>query len=453
MEKILFKKIELWLVFILLLVGLIGTILFGWLVRFTVMDGTKAGAIGKIAVEVAAIPTNLKILFEKGIEFEDGKIVQKNTQIIESKNDGNFTQIDKDFSDDGILLISAYSKEHSINIVYLYDIRENRKLWQWIPEPKDIVEATHSLKIAEKNGQLLPINTRTLFRSQHPYLLADGSIILSSGDGPLARINACGKLVWTIDRQFHHSIEGFGENLIAPLVSKNNENDIIGKYFRDDGYAIVTKDGKIIEEKSIIDILRRGGYEGLLFGQSIRDDRVHLNDAEPILSSDNYVKAGDIMFSARHLSTVFLYRPSEDKIIWLKTGPWLSQHDIDYLGNGRFSIFGNDLDAAGGDFVGRKNSDIYVYDMSDNSISKPYEAVFRDNKFLIVSGGVQRILSNGDGFFECTNRGELFRVSSKKVRWKYVHRISDSEIGALHWSRYFNRNEIRLDWIKSVKCD
>ena len=55
---------------------------------------------------------------------------------------------------------------------------------------------------------------------------------------------------------------------------------------------------------------------------------------------DKYVKKGDIAFSSRHLSTVFLYRPDE-KIIWLKSGPWLAQHDIDYLGEGIFSIYGN----------------------------------------------------------------------------------------------------------------
>ena len=41
------------------------------------------------------------------------------------------------------------------------------------------------------------------------------------------------------------------------------------------------------------------------------------------------------------LSAVFLYRPSSQKIIWLKNGPWLKQHDVDYMGEGIFTIFDN----------------------------------------------------------------------------------------------------------------
>ncbi|MCH8857610.1 MAG: hypothetical protein IIA03_15585, partial [Proteobacteria bacterium] len=50
----------------------------------------------------------------------------------------------------------------------------------------------------------------------------------------------------------------------------------------------------------------------------------------------------DVVLSARNISTVFLFRPSTGKIVWLKTGPWLNQHDVDYHGNGNYTIFGND---------------------------------------------------------------------------------------------------------------
>lgn len=453
MEKILFKKIEVWAVMALLLLWTIGALLFGWLVKAGLTNDNRLGGLEKVAIELASIPTNLKILYENGLTIEQGKLVQKNTQILELENRENFTQNDKNFNEDGILLISAYSKENSVSTVYLYDIRDKKILWQWVPSPEEIVEASPTL-LAEKNKEKLgEIHTRTLFRSQHPYLLPDGSIVLTSGEGPLAKINACGETAWVTDRHFHHTIEGFGGNLIVPVVSVQNKGNDIGKKFRDDGYAIVAQNGELLEEKSVISLLRQGGYEGLLFGQTYRDDVVHLNDAEPILSSDEYVKAGDIMLSARNLSTVFLYRPSEDKIIWLKTGPWLNQHDIDYLGGGKFSVFGNDMTTSGEDLIGRKNSNIYVYNMKDGSVSKPYETVFRENKFTSPTEGRQRVLSNGDAFFEVTSQGEMFRASPGQLRWSYRHRISDSEIGAPHWSRYFNRDEVKLDWISKMTCN
>ena len=80
-------------------------------------------------------------------------------------------------------------------------------------------------------------------------------------------------------------------------------------------------------------------YEYLILGRPWGNNILHINDSQPILVNDDYVNKGDIAFSSRHLSTVFLYRPNEKKIIWLKSGPWIAQHDIDYLGEGVFSIY------------------------------------------------------------------------------------------------------------------
>ena len=41
---------------------------------------------------------------------------------------------------------------------------------------------------------------------------------------------------------------------------------------------------------------------------------------------------------------VFLYRPSENKILWYRQEPWVFQHDIDILSNSKISIFDNNLD-------------------------------------------------------------------------------------------------------------
>ena len=79
------------------------------------------------------------------------------------------------------------------------------------------------------------------------------------------------------------------------------------------------------------------------------------------------------MMSARNISTVLLYRPSENRIVWLKTGPFLNQHDVDYIGEGKFSIFGND-NVEGSKFTDKRlvqeYSSIYVYDMLTDNVLK-----------------------------------------------------------------------------------
>jgi len=98
------------------------------------------------------------------------------------------------------------------------------------------------------------------------------------------------------------------------------------------------------------------------------------------------------------------------------------------------------------------NSNIYVYDMKNDSITKPYGDVFHANKFLSPTQGLLRILNNSDAFVEMNEAGELYRISHDKIRWKFVSSISNLEIGALHWSRYFNRNELKLDWMNNDDC-
>ena len=71
------------------------------------------------------------------------------------------------------------------------------------------------------------------------------------------------------------------------------------------------------------------------------DDPIHLNDIEPVRKDGPYWRKGDLFLSLRSPSTVMLYRPSTNKVIWRKDGPWSKQHDVDILDDHRISIFNN----------------------------------------------------------------------------------------------------------------
>ena len=119
------------------------------------------------------------------------------------------------------------------------------------------------------------------------------------------------------------------------------------------------------------------GYQGLLFGTDLyeRDDLVHINDVQTALYSTEYWEIGDLLISLRNRSAVFLYRPSTNKVLWLQVGPWLHQHDSDFIGQSKISIFGNDVARREKDrqepFLNGQN-DIYVYDFENGSIITPY---------------------------------------------------------------------------------
>ena len=145
-----------------------------------------------------------------------------------------------------------------------------------------------------------------------------------------------------LDRKFHHSNEfDHNGNILSPIVIEGKEP--LAARIQYDGYAVVSLDGEILEEHSIGDILLKIGYRGLLYGVgNFVIDKIHLNDAQPVLFRTEDANVGDVLLSARSLSSVF-FQPDSGKIKCLQTGPWLNQHDINQFEDGTYSIFGNDV--------------------------------------------------------------------------------------------------------------
>lgn len=356
---------------------------------------------------------------------------------------------DPSFHDTGYLLISRYSKKHSQVIVELFSIAENKVLHTWVPPLTEIFKRSPFFN----NGE----NTRERYRAQHPLLLKDGGLVFTSGEGPMVRINACGEVVWVINRHFHHSIEvDHLENIVSPIVIEGQNSKAVLP-IRNDGFAIVSLDGQIIDEYSISDILLKNGYRGLIYGiGKFEKDRIHLNDAQPILRDFESANIGDIALSSRHLSTVALFKPQSGKIAWLKTGPWLYQHDINQLEDGRYSIFGNDVvrqEKKKHLFVEKGKSDVYVFNPLNNDVIRPYSDMMAEAQIATETGGRSKILANGDVYIEETDNSRLIRISQNTVRWEYVNSLSPDTVGAVHWSRYLSCNELDLTWKENLICD
>lgn len=370
-----------------------------------------------------------------------------------SHQGSGFIVRDKNFSDDGYLLISRYSKSLGDSTVELFSIAEQKILYVWPFPLQEIAKRANSMTFAGGN----PLD-KDSFLPLHPLLLDDGGLVVSGGKNtPLVRINACGKIVWMIDRKFHHSNElDHNGNIISPIVIEGKGP--LKSPIQDDGYAIVSLDGEILEEHSIADILLKNGYRGLLYGVGhFMHDRIHLNDAQPVLFSTEDADVGDVLLSARSISSVFLFQPDSGKIKWLQTGPWLNQHDINQLEDGTYSIFGNDVvtgPAGYPSFVENDKSDIYIFNPKNGTIKHPFSNVMSEKKIATLTSGRARLLDNGDAFIEASDDGKLFRISKNRVRWEYVNSVTPPDIvGMLSWSSYLKRDELDLKWKENLNCD
>jgi len=466
-EKILSLKISLRVFILILLLILLFLIFFSGVVRHTVIGGSKFGKFGIFAESVSKFPRNIGIVIDRGLNR-----YLNNMTVVPIKDKREIDEISdlKIFNDNkfsgGYLIFSGFSPDHQENIIHLYDLNKKKYIWKWVPDPVEILK-NEPLLNTSKGKYTLNIGwnaddlaySRRIFQPIHPLLMNDGSIIFHPGAGaPLVKLSACSNIEWINYNFFHHSIEKINEDkIMATLTTKINDKNNIGKFIKDDGYAIVdTKNGEILKEESVVNILIENDYEYLVLGRPWGNNIIHLNDSQPIFINDSFVNEGDIAFSSRHLSTVFLYRPAEKKIIWLKSGPWLAQHDIDYLGDGIFSIFGNNnyLNMPGyknKNLNEKNNTKLYFFDTKTNKVTTPFEKPMNSNYFNRQANGTQRVIEKNELFVDIDI--SLFFMDKEEIIWKFDKRVDQDNKSLFRWSRYFKNNELKLDWMNKTKCE
>ena len=465
-EKFLSLKISIRFFILIFLVFILFLIFFSGVVRHATIGGPKFGKFGVFAESVAKFPRDVSIIIKRGLNRHTN-----NMSVIPIKDEIVETSDLKIFNENkfngGYLVFSAYSSDYNANIIYLYDLNKKKYIWKWVPDPAEILKNEPLLETAQGKYTLnIGWNaddleySRKVFRPTQPVLMKDGGIIFHPGAGaPLIKLSACSEMEWINYNFFHHSIEKINEDrIMATLTTKINKDNDIGKFIKDDGYSIIdTKNGNILKEESVTNILIENDYEYLILGRPWGNNILHINDSQPILVNDDYVNQGDIAFSSRHLSTVFLYRPKEKKIVWLKSGPWIAQHDIDYLGEGVFSIYGNNnyLNMPGykinRDNPNAKNrTKLYYFDSKNNQVTTPFEKPMNAMQFNKSSNGVQRVIDKNKLFLDIDH--SLYLMDKEEIIWKFIKHVDKSNKSWFRWSTYFTNQEMNLNWVDETKC-
>ncbi len=437
-----FKKIEIWILYLVLLLGIPVSIGFGLLVRQELVGNMKLGRVSKTALFITEIPITLKKLME-GHRVED-----------------RFPSLD---GFDGIpninesyMLLSRYDGDLREGIVELVDLRSFKVLHTWNP---DIDQFNKSVDKFDEFKYLNIDNDNSRFLLRHPILLKDGSLIFQNNT-PLIKIDSCSNLIFKITHDnFHHSIERDIEgNIWVPShmypqllpVEKVGRNIWEKQGYYDDAIVQLSPNGKILFEQSVSQIFIDNGLEYLLFGTGDQDvfvkNPIHLNDIQPVNFDGDFWQKGDVFLSLRHQSMVLLYRPLTNKIIWKGTGPFFHQHDVDILNNHKISIFNNNSkNFVSGDVVDG-NNEVIIYDFKTNEYSTYLKKSLTKFDVRTITEGRSQIIKNGDLFVEESNYGRtLYFNSDGSLRWTHVNRAKDGKIYAVSWSRIlYDENDLQL---------
>jgi hypothetical protein len=346
--------------------------------------------------------------------------------------------------DPGYLLFSGVDAERKQSAVRLVRIADGAVLGRWDPDWK-VLHAKATPKAWS------PSFAYTDMRAFHPLLLDDGSIVFNTEES-MVRMPACGtSATWVLDALMHHSVEKDADDSVwAPSVSDQpySDNPWLRAHLRPDALAHVSLDGRLLERRSFADILEANGLRALLLGTSglrMNEDPIHLNEIVVAPQDGRFWQRGDLLVSARHLSTVFLYRPSTNRILWHRQGPWLNQHAARFLDDHRISVFDNYVFGGAPDdapFVmqGETNR-VLVYDFDTSTVSEPFAALLAAAKPATLTEGRARLLPDGGLFVEDTNNGRLLRFTADRLLWSRVNDFDKTRIGFLSWSRYLTADE------------
>lgn len=353
-------------------------------------------------------------------------------------------------------LLLSYKDKPFNQVFQLLDINNGAVLKEWNPDNKSLYEAAYN----EDNPRKPEKGSDLYF--MHPLMDSDSSLIINSQlTSLLVKLDKNSNPIWIKnDRIYHHTIETDDTNnlYVCTMPFESGKYDFLpGDYetykstLLDDHITILDKNGNEKFSKSVIEILLENGYEDLLLykGQVI-SDMIHLNDIQPALTSGAFWAKGDLLVSCRNISTVFLYRPSANKIIWLRHGPWMNQHDVDFHGDNEIVVFGNDIireestidpriTPANLSFSKKRpHNEVYLYNFAKDSIYTPYTAFLAKEKVRTLTSGRCDILPNGDLFFEETNQGRIIIGDTINKKIEFVKRLDEEHVSSLFWSRIIN---------------
>ncbi len=448
------KLIPIWVLIMTIFLGIVLAILFGASVRHISKGGTKLEKIEPMIELVSSFPSlvnaamiqitsSTPLLLDNRFPEIDG--FTKNNKI----QNGSIT-------DTGYLLLSVYDKDKGQSIVKLLKISNKEVVHQWVPNIKELSKLYKS----KSNDFNTKIITRSRARIVHPLLLNDGGLMFHVGPGPVYKINSCSKIEFAVDGIFHHTLEKDAEGNIWIPSNVVPASYTFYESYKDDSIAKLSPEGNVLFNKSITKILVENGYRGLVFGAgSYEKDAMHLNDIQPAFNTTKFWMKNDLLISLRNRSTVLLYRPSTNKIIWLKTAEWINQHDVDFVGQSKISIFSNNsirpnkLAKKKGVHFMDGHSDVYILDLANGKTLKPYSAVLNEAEVRTITEGRQEILENGDVFIEESNHGRILRISPEKIIWEFTTKY-ENKVAMVSWSRYLTNEQVKniIPLIKKRTC-
>jgi hypothetical protein len=253
--------------------------------------------------------------------------------------------------------------------------------------------------------------------------LPDGSIVFNFDAGEsLVKMDRCGRVKWKLGDGIHHSVFLAEDGTFWVPLGNN--------------IAQISATGERLQIINPTKIIRKNDLHGLFYIRDLQTALIHPNDVEILSEQDApafpLFEAGDILYSMRDVNLIMVFDPDTEVVKWYQHGPWLRQHDPDFLPDGTISVFNNRM--------GYGYSNIMTIDPVTRETKVVYESR-EDPIFYTGMRGKHQHLANGNILITQAQKGRAFEVTRDgKIVWDYVNRYDENRVAVISKAIRFDRD-------------
>lgn len=269
------------------------------------------------------------------------------------------------------------------------------------------------------------------------HLYPNGHLVVNVEYVGTARLDPSGDVVWKLPRRTHHSVtRAEDRTLWIPFQTGDPTTKYAGlaEAVLPEQILHVSPDGDVLESLDLIQILFENGLERYIFeqhGPRPKGELLHLNDVESLGSSMASAyplfEAGDLLVSLRDLHLVFVLDPETRTIKWHAHGPFLRQHDPDFVGEGKIGVFDNRPDGTRRGHVLGGSRIVMLRPPSDTAMVHYPNP--RSDTFYTEAGGKWQRLENGNLLLTEAQAGRVVEVDSAgDVLWEWIHEPAGAKV-------------------------
>ena len=401
---------------------------------------------------IAAVDSYERIISQQENKIENPRIVDREGfSICQDFNEdlGSFKLVEnKEGAYQGYTSVSTIS----LMSIFLVNI-EGKCVYEWF------VPLNDDRPIMKKMKELYLSNE---LKVRKDYIYPNGDILVlfalrnaTPWGYVLLKLNKNSEIQWVYDGKAHHDLDVDEEGNIYVLtheVVDHRQGYWQEVPYIEDYIVKLSPEGKELEKISISKAFMNSKH--ILVPLKLMDssehstyeirDYFHNNTVdlitEEIANLHDFLEKGDILLSMRTIDLIAVLRPSQEKIVWVKTGDWRAQHSPEFLPNGNLLIFDN----KGNLSVDASSSRILQVNPINNKLEWYYDG-YPDNMFYTAFRTSVTMLNNGNFLITSSEDKKLIEVNEdKEILWDLRFVEGDKNINYFIKAERFGIGELKF---------